>query len=99
MDYAPEIAAAPLAVLAKRLQAAETERDEYRDANNSVRVCAAHTRDIIDGDDCLICSLATAEAALRQILEEFASRSAPTGYDEADPVVVIVRAALGEDAT
>jgi hypothetical protein len=68
----------------------EHERDEYRAANESVRVCSAHTRDIINGDGCLVCLLEFANSLteqarreadqLRAALDDIADGTVPLTY-------------------
>jgi hypothetical protein len=54
--------------LARDLQAAQAQCDGYREANESVAVCAGHTEDIITPEDveggCYVCALQAAESRL-----------------------------------
>lgn len=78
-----------------RAEEAERERDEYRAANESVAVCAAHTTEVTRGD-CLVCAVEEAnsraaklEAALREIVE-----AADVKHYSYHATIEIARAAL-----
>lgn len=57
--------------LASALAEAERERDDYRRANEAVRVCAAHTTEIVDAPlDCWVCEYDREKERLHGLLAE-----------------------------
>jgi hypothetical protein len=72
-----------------RLEGVLRELAECERTNNSVRVCANHTREIVDGEGCVVCELAEAREALRLGIEAMERHGRWCGYKADAPGDVV----------